>query len=73
MVPNVPGIEQDSVEQANATLDDGHENPWLDTNEVKNLLGEDGRLVDYDGWHLWKSDISTSESTTLAVKELNLP
>ena len=68
-----PGIEQNSEEQANATLDDGHENPWLETDEVKNLLGEDARLVDYDGWHLWKSDISTSESTTLAVEDLNLP
>lgn len=68
-----PELEQDCDEQANATLSDGHENPWLETDEVKNLLGEDARLVDYSGWHLWKSDISTSKSTTLAVKDLNLP
>ena len=68
-----PELEQDRDEQANATLSDGHENPWLETDEVKNLLGEDARLVDYSGWHLWMSDISTSESTTLAVKDLNLP
>lgn len=68
-----PELGQNGDEQANATLGDGHENPWLETDEVKNLLGEDARLVDYDGWHLWKSDISTSESTTLAVKDLNLP
>lgn len=68
-----PELKQDGADRANATLGDGHENPWLETDEVKNLLGEDARLVDYDGWHLWKSDISTSESTTLAVKDLNLP
>lgn len=68
-----PELEQDCDEQINATLSDGHENPWLETDEVKNLLGEDTRLVDYDGWHLWKSNISTSESITLAVKDLNLP
>ena len=68
-----PELGQNGDEQANATLGDGHENPWLETDEVKHLLGEDARLVDYDGWHLWKSDISTSESTTLAVKDLNLP
>ena len=68
-----PELEQDGDNQANATLGDGHENPWLETDEVKKLLGEDAKLVDYDGWHLWKSDVSTSESTTLAVKDLNLP
>ena len=68
-----PELEQDCDEQTNATLSDGHENPWLETDEVKNLLGEDTRLVDYDGWHLWKSNISTSESITLAVKDLDLP
>ena len=68
-----PELEQDFDEQTNATLSDGHENPWLETDEVKNLLGEDTRLVDYSGWHLWKSDISASESITLTVKDLNLP
>lgn len=68
-----PALEQDSDESVNATLDDEHANPWLKTDEVQNLLGEDARLVDYDGWRLWKSDISTTESITLAVKDLDLP
>ena len=29
-------------------------------------------MVDYDGWHLWKADIPTTESVTLEAKELNL-
>lgn len=62
----------DVDEPANATLDDGHENPWLESDEVKESLGEDCRLVDYDGWHLWKADISTTESTTLEAEELDL-
>ena len=62
----------DVDEPANATLDDGHENPWLESDEVKESLGEDCRLVDYDGWHLWKADVSTTESTTLEAKELDL-
>ena len=62
----------DVDEPANATLDDGHENPWLESDEVRESLGEDCRLVDYDGWHLWKADISTTESTTLEAKELDL-
>lgn len=62
----------DVDEPANATLDDGHENPWLESDEVKESLGEDCRLVDYDGWHLWKADVSTTESATLEAKELDL-
>lgn len=64
------GIDTD--EQANATLIDGHDNPWLKTDEVKKLLGDDLRMVDYDGWHLWKADIPTTESITLEAKELTL-
>ena len=60
-------------EEANATLDDGHENPWLESEEVKERLGEDRRLVDYEGWHLWKTDVPTTESTTLEAHELDLP
>ena len=37
----------------NATLDDGHENPWLDDESVIQTLGEDRRIVSYDGWRLW--------------------
>ena len=62
----------DTGEQANATLDDGHDNPWLETDEVKKLLGDDLRMVDYGDWHLWKADIPTTESVTLETKELNL-
>ena len=62
----------DTDQQVNATLDDGHHNPWLETDEVTKLLGEDARLVDYDGWHLWKADVSTTESVTLETKNLDL-
>ncbi len=48
---------------ANATIDDGHENPWLI---------ECGRRLDYSNWHLWKQDISTSASETLDVSDLDL-
>lgn len=60
-------------EQANATLDDGHENPWLESDEVKESLGGDRRLVDYEGWQLWKTDVPTTKSITLEVNELDLP
>lgn len=59
-------------EKANATLDDEHTNPWLETAEVKERLGEDVRIVDYDGWSLWKADVSTTESSILEVKDLTL-
>ena len=62
----------DTDQQVNATLDDGHHNPWLETDEVTKLLGDDARLVDYAGWHLWKADIPTAESVTLDTKELGL-
>ena len=62
----------DTDKQVNATLDDEHHNPWLETDEVTKLLGDDARLVDYDGWHLWKADIPTAESVTLETKELDL-
>ena len=62
----------DTDQQVNATLDDGHHNPWLETDEATKLLGGDARLVDYDGWHLWKANIPTAESVTLETKELDL-
>ena len=62
----------DTDQQVNATLDDEHHNPWLETDEVTKLLGDDARLVDYDGWHLWKADIPTAESVTLKAKDLDL-
>lgn len=67
-----PAGTSDTGKQVNATLDDGHSNPWLETEEVTKLLGDDARLVDYDGWHLWKADVSTTESATLEAKELDL-
>ena len=67
-----PAGTSDSGKEANATLDDGHRNPWLETEEVTKLLGNDVRLVDYDGWHLWKADIPTDKSVTLDTKEIDL-
>ena len=67
-----PAGTNDSGKEANATLDDGHRNPWLETEEVTKLLGDDVRLVDYDGWHLWKADIPTDKSVTLDTKEIDL-
>lgn len=67
-----PAGTSDSGNEANATLDNGHRNPWLETEEVTKLLGDDVRLVDYDGWHLWKADIPTDRSVTLDTKEIDL-
>lgn len=67
-----PAGISDTGKQVNATLDDGHRNPWLETEEVTKLLGNDVRLVDYDGWHLWKADIPTDKSVTLDTKEIDL-
>ena len=67
-----PAGTSDTGKQVNATLDDGHCNPWLETEEVAKLLGEDARLVNYDGWHLWKADIPTDKSVTLDTKEIDL-
>ena len=67
-----PAGGNDTGEQANATLNDGHDNPWLKTDEVKKLLGDDLRMVDYGDWHLWKADVPTTESVTLEAKELAL-
>lgn len=66
--------DEDSTETspANATRDDGHENPWLDDETTHSMLGDDGRAVDYTGWHLWQTDIPTDEATTLSVTDLDL-
>ena len=58
--------------EPNATLDDGHQNPWLETDEVKELLGSDARGVDYKGWKLWKAGVSTSKPETLNAADLDL-
>lgn len=57
---------------ANATLSDGHENPWLSDEATASTLGEDGRAVDFTGWKLWRADVPTTEAAELAVADLGL-
>ena len=57
---------------ANATLTDGHENPWLSDEATAPTLGEDGRAVDFTGWRLWRADVPTTEAAELAVADLGL-
>ena len=57
---------------ANATLTDGHENPWLSDEATASTLGEDGRAVDFTGWKLWRADVPTTDATELAVADLGL-
>lgn len=57
---------------ANATLTDGHENPWLSDEATASTLGEDGRAVDFTGWRLWRADVPTTEAAELAVADLGL-
>lgn len=57
---------------ANATLTDGHENPWLSDEATASTLGEDGRAVDFTGWKLWRADVPTTEAAELAVADLGL-
>ncbi len=57
---------------ANATLSDGHTNPWLTHESTSEVLGDDGRAVDYGGWHLWAANVSTTDATYLAVNSLGL-
>nr|WP_306792795.1 prealbumin-like fold domain-containing protein [Collinsella urealyticum] len=65
---------EDAVQasDANATLTDGVDNPWLSHPETKKTLGDDGRALDYTGWRLWKQDLPTDSSTTLFVSDLGL-
>ena len=58
---------------ANATLTDGHKNPWLSDEATAPTLGEDGRAVDFTGWKLWRADVPTAEATELSVADLDLP
>lgn len=57
---------------ANATLSDGHDNPWLADPSNSEALGDDGRRIDYAGWRLWKQDVSTATVEKLAVSDLGL-
>lgn len=58
--------------EANATLSDGHANPWLDGVNTAVELGDDGRALSYDGWSLWRSDVSTTDAEYLSAEELDL-
>ena len=58
---------------ANATLDDSHAYPWLADPSTADTLGDDGRALDYNGWHLWTDGISATGATELRVSELGLP
>lgn len=66
---------EDHVDEsgANATLTDGHKNPWLSDEATAPTLGEDGRAVDFTGWKLWRADVPTAEATELSVADLDLP
>ena len=57
---------------ANATLGDGHDNPWLSDETTAERLGDDGRVIDYTGWRLWAADLSATEATELSVSDLGL-
>lgn len=57
---------------ANATLSDGHDNPWLADPSNSEALGDDGRRIEYAGWRLWKQDVSTAAVEKLAVSDLGL-
>lgn len=57
---------------ANATRSDKHENPWLDDESTKEALGDDGRVLDYTGWKLWKAGVTADASEKLLVADLDL-
>ena len=57
---------------ANATRNDGHENPWLDDESSAAVLGDDGRALDYTGWQLWEADIPADQATELDANALEL-
>lgn len=56
---------------ANATMvDDG--NPWLAHEPASGRVGDDGRVVDYLGWSLWKQGVSATRPEVLQVSDLDL-
>lgn len=57
---------------ANATLDDGHANPWLTDEATAAKLGDDGRAVSYAGWELWEQDVDATTPTELDTGALRL-
>lgn len=58
--------------QANATLRNDHENPWLTHESTRETLGNDGRAIDYAGWHLWAEDVDATRAHDLSVEDLGL-
>ena len=65
------------IDKANATVDDGHVNPWItgDTrgeDSLKNDPDGDGRIIDYTGWRLWAKDVPTTAASKLNVADLKL-
>lgn len=66
--------ETDPVDasDANATLSDGHDNPWLLSEDNAEALGDDGRVPSYEGWRLWARDVSAVEANELSVSDLDL-
>lgn len=69
---NLTSADYVDPSKANATKDDGHENPWLTRTETQECLGDDGRRVSYDGWRLWKQGVSAKKSQQLNVQDLDL-
>ena len=69
---NLSEGEDGVASDANATLGDGHENPWLAHEDTADALGEDGRALSYAGWRLWEADVSATEATRLDARELDL-
>lgn len=67
---DVPDQPVDS--DANATLSDGHENPWLTDESARQTLGDDGRALDYTNWRLWKRDVPAHVATHLNASDLPL-
>lgn len=57
---------------ANATISDGHANPWLSSEDNAEQLGDDGRVLSYEGWRLWRQGVSATEAATLSVEDLDL-
>lgn len=63
---------QPETSDANATIDDEHDNPALEEDENAASLGSDQRMLDYNGWHLWAEGVSCWEATELKVSDLGL-
>lgn len=57
---------------ANATLGDGHANPWLTDEATTAKLGNDGRAVDYASWKLWAQNVDAATPAELDAGTLDL-